>query len=98
MKSKIQVITVENRSGRSRAGLDYSMDVCQCAVFEEGADGKERCTVGELVLPKGHAPVSPGFYEAVCGVSVSPDKRVGGRLIQLIPINPARPAASAPKP
>lgn len=95
---KIQVLSVENRSGRSKSGNDYSMDVCQCAVHEVGEDGKERLQIGELILPKNHPVVSVGMYEAEFGVSISQDKRIGGRLVQLFPVGASRSVSSPAKP
>ncbi len=34
MKTKIQVLSVEHKSGRAKSGNDYAMDVCQCVVHD----------------------------------------------------------------
>lgn len=83
MKTRIQVLSVEHKSGRSKTGNDYSMHVCQCVVHGVDDDGVEHVQIGELVLPKNHAPVTPGMYEGEFGISVGQDKRIGGRLLQL---------------
>lgn len=95
MKARIQVLSVEHRSGRSKTGSDYSLHICQCVVREVDADGVEKIQVGELVLPKGHPEVKAGDYDGEFGIAVGQDKRIGGRLIQLLPVVAARAAAPA---
>lgn len=95
MKARIQVLSVEHKSGRAKSGNDYSMYVCQCVVHEIDGDGVERIQIGELVLPKNHPVVTPGMYDGEFGISVGQDKRIGGRLIQLLPVA-SRPAANSP--
>jgi hypothetical protein len=95
MRTKIQVLSVENKSGRAKTGNDYNMNICQCIVHEiDQVTGGEKQLIGELVLPKNHPVVSPGMYEAEFGISVGQDKRIGGRLVQLFPVSAVqRPAA-----
>ena len=95
MKARIQVLSVEHRSGRSKTGSDYSLHICQCVVREIDADGVEKIQVGELVLPKGHSEVRPGDYDGEFGIAVGQDKRIGGRLIQLVPVVARSVAAAA---
>lgn len=94
MKTKIEVLSIENKSGRSKStGNDYSMNVCQCVVHHaDTGTGEEKKQVGELVLPKDHPEVKPGMYEADFGVSIGQDKRITGRLLQLTPVRVAAPA------
>lgn len=94
MKTRIQVLSVENKAGRGKSGNDYNMDIAQCVVFNIDADGVEKIIVGELVLPKNHPKVSPGMFEGEFGISVGQDKRIGGRLVSLFPV----PAARTPSP
>ncbi|NOT99429.1 MAG: hypothetical protein HOO97_10115 [Sideroxydans sp.] len=94
MKTNIQVISTENRKGRSKTGNDYDMNICQCVVHEETPEGLQK-KIGELVLPKGHPVVSEGMYEGHFGISIGQDKRISGRLIQLTPLRTAVPAAGA---
>lgn len=98
MKSKIQVLSVEHREGRSKTGNDYSLHICQCIVTDVDSEtGIERPLIGELILPKGHDVVTAGMYEGEFGISVGQDKRIGGRLIKLTPLAAAaRSAASVP--
>lgn len=101
MKTRIQVISVENKAGRSKTGNDYNMNICQCIAYDiDPTTGAERPLIGELVLPKNHPTVLPGMYEGEFGISVGQDKRIGGRLIQLLPVSAAaaRPAAAPAKP
>lgn len=90
MKTRIQVLSVENKSGRSaKSGKDYSMNVCQCVVHGVDDDGVEKIQIGELVLPKDHPAVVPGMYDGEFGISVGQDKRIGGRLLQLTAVRAA---------
>lgn len=86
MKTQIEVLSVENKAGRSKTGSDYSLDICQCVVREPDADGVVKIQIGELVLPKNHPTVTPGHYLGEFGISVGQDKRISGRLIQLTPV------------
>lgn len=99
MKTQIEVLSVENRSGRSKQGNDYSLEICQCIVREPDADGVLKIQIGELILPKGHPTVTPGHYLGEFGISVGQDKRIGGRLIQLTPVQSrhSSPPASSQK-
>jgi len=98
MKSRIQVLSVEHKSGRAKSGNDYSMDVAQCVVYDiDQKSGEEKILVGELVLPKGHAPVTAGMYEGEFGIAVGQDKRIGGRLIQLTAIKATASPVAAQK-
>lgn len=98
MQARIQVLSLESKSGRSKkTGNDYSMEVCQCVVYET-VDGQQKVQVGELVLPKDHPTVVPGMYDATFGVSVGQDKRIGGRLLSLQPVKvQASAPASSPR-
>jgi len=102
MKSRIQVLSVENKSGRGKSGNDYNMNICQCIVHDvDQSSGNEKQIIGELVLPKNHPVVVPGNYDGEFGINVGMDKRITGRLIQLTPVasRPAQaPAASRPAP
>jgi hypothetical protein len=87
MRTKIQVLSVENKSGRAKSGNDYNMNICQCIVHDvDQTTGAEKQLIGELVLPKNHPVIVPGTYEGEFGISVGQDKRIGGRLLQLYPI------------
>lgn len=83
MKSRIQILYVEEKKGTAKkSGQPYEMVVCQAAVHQEGG----KVEAGELVLPKDHPKIVPGLYDAEFGVSVGPDKRITGRLVQLTPV------------
>lgn len=80
--TRIQVLAFERRSGQSKkTGAAYDMGVCQCALHEDG----DKVVVGELVLPKGHADVAPGFYTASFKAARSMDGRIFGQLDALTP-------------
>ncbi len=89
MKTRIQVISVETRSGiGSKSQKAYSMVVCQCIVHGD------KPQIGELILPKDHPEIQPGMYDGEFGVAVDfQTKRIGGVLIRLTPA----PAASQVK-
>lgn len=98
MKARIEVLSVEKKSGRSKQGNDYNLTICQCVVRAVDDDGVEKVQVGELMLPKDHDDVKPGNFEGEFGISVGQDKRIGGRLIRLVPIRPGAFAAPIQKP
>lgn len=88
MKTRIQVLSVEHKQGRSKTGNDYSIDLCQCVVH--GVDletGAEKIQIGELMLPKNHPKITPGMYDGEFGISVGQDKKISGRLLQLHPVS-----------
>lgn len=81
MQKRIQVLFAETRSGRSKkSGNDYSMTVCQCVLLGE------KPQVGELVLPKDHAVPAAGQYDATFELAVDFDKRIGARVVSLVPV------------
>jgi len=89
MQSKVQILFLENRSGISKAsGKPYAMTVCQAVVFTiVPSTGEEVQRVGELVLPKDHPTIVPGFYNAEFEINVdSQTKRIGGMLKMLTPM------------
>lgn len=87
MRTRIQILSLKELNGKSKTtGNPYSMVIAQCVVLGDVP------VVGELVLPKDHGPVTPGFYDAEFGVFVdNSTKRIGGQLKQLYPV----PAAAA---
>jgi len=88
MKTRIQVLSVEHKQGRSKTGNDYSLDICQCVVHGvDEATGAEKMQIGELMLPKNHPVVTPGMYDGEFGISVGQDKKISGRLLQLYPVS-----------
>lgn len=95
----VKVDYVETRKGVSKTGKAYEMTVCQCMVDLPQEDGTMKKSAAELVLPKDHPVISEGIYVAHFGVSISQDKKMGGRVTMLTPApkNIQNPAAS-PKP
>lgn len=53
---RLEVLSVEKKSG-TKDNRNWSMTVCQCVVH----NGSSK-VVGELVLPKDHPEVAPGFH------------------------------------
>lgn len=80
MKTRIQVLSIKEMSGiGKKSGQPYKMFICQCVVHGENI------VVGEMVLPKDHPHIEPGFFDAEFGVMVGQDKRITGQLVQLYP-------------
>lgn len=98
MKTRIQVLTVEERKG-NKNGKDWSMKVCQCIAYPtDPATGEETIKIGELILPKGHEPITPGNYDGEFGIQVGYDKQISGQLVRLVPHSPVRPSSASPAP
>jgi len=95
MKARIEVLSTETRSG-NKNGKDWSMVVCQCvANVLDLKTGQEKISVGELILPKGHEPITAGVFEGEFGISVGQDKQIGGRLLRLTPLANAKSAVTS---
>lgn len=82
MNARIQVLAIETKSGVSKQGKPYSMEVCKCVVHLPGGG----VDVGELVLPKDHPKIVPGMFEGHFAVKVDFDKKISGQLQQLVPV------------
>ena len=96
MKNIINIVGIEKRAGRSKAGNDYDMRMAQCIVERVDPDtGAPAPLVGELVLPEKFKEVPVGRYEVEFEVSVSQDKRIGSVVSSMVAI-PATRVASAP--
>jgi len=82
MAVRIQVVAAAHKEGVGAASKKaYSMDVLQAVVIN-GSD----VFVGELMLPKGHAPCPPGFYSVEYSMGRTADGKVQARIGALIPI------------
>ncbi len=81
----VEVLTVVHKKGAGKTGKGYEMDVCQCIL----RDGQE-LSVGELILPKGHAPVVPGLYAAAFKLVRTFEGKVQAAIESIAPVK--RPA------
>jgi hypothetical protein len=99
MKNIIQIIHVEKRAGRSKAGNDYDMRMGQCIVERLDEEGNSAPLVGILMLPEKFKETVPGRYEVTFELAVGQDARIGSVVadMKLLP-REARPAAQPPAP
>lgn len=97
-KAKIEVLAVENRKGRSKAGSDYDFNIAQCCLHSINPDGSPKLLVGELMCPQEQRDIKPGFYEGEFEVVVTQDKKIAGRLVRLHAVStrpPGTPGSTA---
>jgi len=79
-KQKLTVVATEARSGNSKKnGSPWSMTVCQCILTDP--EGKQQ--VGEVILPKDHAEVTPGDYIAETQLGRTFDGKIIGTIVRL---------------
>lgn len=92
-KHKVKIVSVNTLAFRSRkTGEPGEMKFAQCIVTSETEDKGEQVVVGELLLPKHLADISPGDYVADFELAVDQTKRIAARLVNLHPIgHSARP-------
>ena len=99
MKNVIQILYVEKRAGRSKNGNDYDMRLAQCVIERLDDSGNPAPLIGELSLPQEYKDTLPGRYEVTFGIAVDANKRVGARVIEMVPMASGRqsppPAAAA---
>lgn len=99
MKNVIQIIHVEQRAGRSKAGKDYDLRMAQCIVERTDEAGNSAPLVGVLMLPEKFKDATPGRYDVTFELSVGMDARIGSVVADMKPIaREARPAAPVPAP
>jgi len=92
MAQTLQVVAIETKSGVSKkSGQPYQMEIAKCVLTK--VDGS--VDVGEVMLPKGHAPVTPGLYSAETALSKSMNGQIVGVIVSLTPAKPvAAPRAA----
>jgi len=99
MQNIIQIIHVEQRSGRSRAGNDYDLRMAQCILERVTEDGVAAPLVGVLMLPEAFKDTTPGRYDVTFELAVGKDARIGAVVAAMKPITrDARPAAAPAAP
>lgn len=91
-KHRVRIVSVNTLDFRSKkTGDPGQMKLAQCIVTSETEDKGEQIVVGELLLPKHLADVTPGDYLADFELSVDMNKRIGARLLSLIPFGQSNP-------
>ncbi|CAM2744257.1 hypothetical protein [Janthinobacterium lividum] len=83
----IEVLSVTSRSGFSKKSLkDYNMLFADCLVHKVDREtGEVALLVGELLVPDTFKDVVPGLYEVEFEIAIGQDKRIGGRVVGMVP-------------
>ncbi len=76
----------EKKGEREAGQFNYVTGI----LFTEGAP-EEVC---DFVLPKEHPEVKPGLYSCVLTLGVTFEKKLIGRILQLLPYRPMAPKAA----
>lgn len=97
----VDVLGVSARAGFSKKSLkDYDMRFADCIVQKVDREtGEFASLVGELLIPERYKDIGPGLYAVRFELSISQDKRIGGRVAEMTlqqPVTKAAPAVSAP--
>lgn len=85
---QVQVVKVTERSG-NKNGKAWAMTIASAVVTND--DGS--VAVGQIIMPKDHPKVEPGFYTASVGAVESMDGMVFG-VQKLTPAKPALKSAT----
>lgn len=85
---KVEVLSVTPRSGFSKRSLkDYDMLFADCIVHKvDRESGEVSQLVGEMLVPERFKDIDPGFYEVEFEITIHQDKRIGGRVSEMIPL------------
>ena len=102
---KVEILSVQPLQGFSKKSLkDYDMRIAQCIVHKADREtGEISMLVGELLLPEAFKDTAPGTYDVEFEISISQDKRIGGRVADMKPhgqgvkVSAAAPAPAASK-
>ena len=104
----VEVLGVTPLSGFSKKALkDYDMRLADCIVHKVDREtGDVSMLVGELLVPEAYKDIKPGTYDVEFQLSISQDKRIGGRVASMqlqqigkvVPpqVKPAATPATAP--
>lgn len=84
---KVEILSVQPLQGFSKKSLkDYDMRIAQCIVHKADREtGEISMLVGELLLPEAFKDTQPGTYDVEFEISISQDKRIGGRVADMKP-------------
>ena len=85
-KHRVRIVHVSTLDFQSKkTGQAGQMKFAQCIVTSQAEGEDEKIVVGELLLPKHLADVSPGDYLADFELAIDREKRIGTRLVSLVP-------------
>ena len=81
-KVTVEILGVQARAGFSKKSLkDYDMRFADCIVHKADREtGDVSLLVGELLVPEAYKDIAPGMYSVEFQLSISQDKRIGGRV------------------
>ena len=98
---KVEILSVQPLQGFSKKSLkDYDMRIAQCIVHKADREtGEISMLVGELLLPEAFKDTKAGVYDVQFEISISQDKRIGGRVADMKPHGQgAKASVAAPSP
>ena len=98
---KVEILSVQPLQGFSKKSLkDYDMRIAQCIVHKADREtGEISMLVGELLLPEAFKDTKAGVYDVEFEISISQDKRIGGRVADMKPhASGVKAVAPAPTP
>jgi hypothetical protein len=84
-KVTVEILGVQARAGFSKKSLkDYDMRFADCIVHKVDREtGDVSMLVGELLVPEAYKDIAPGTYDVEFQLSISQDKRIGGRVASM---------------
>lgn len=89
-RTKVEVLSVTPRAGFSKKSLkDYDMLFADCIVHKvDRVSGEVSELVGEMLVPDRFKDIGSGFYEVEFELTVDKNKRIGGRVSDMVPLKP----------
>lgn len=95
---KVEILSVQPLQGFSKKSLkDYDMRIAQCIVHKADREtGEISMLVGELLLPEAFKDTKAGVYDVEFEISISQDKRIGGRVADMKPHREGAKSVTAP--
>ena len=89
-KHRVRIVHINSLDYVSKkTGQSGQMKLAQCIVTSESEEGGEKIVVGELLLPKHLSDIIPGDYLADFELALDREKRIGSRLVSLMPFGQA---------
>ena len=84
-KVTVEILGVQARAGFSKKSLkDYDMRFADCIVHKVDRDtGDVSMLVGELLVPEAYKDIAPGMYLVEFQLSISQEKKIGGRVASM---------------
>lgn len=98
-KVTVEILGVQARAGFSKKSLkDYDMRFADCIVHKvDRESGEVSMLVGELLMPEAYKDILPGTYSVEFQLSISQDKRIGGRVATMELQQPVKSSPSVAK-